>query len=411
SQSLPLRGSGSARPPLHIPLALGLLGPDGRDIPLRLAGEATAQGTTRVLELKSAAQTFEFIDVPARPVPSLFRGYSAPVRVEYDYRDDELALLAAHDSDAVNRWDAAQRSFTGAVLGLARARRDGTPLALPPALSRLVAALLADTTSDPALLALALALPDPAYVATLEPMIDVEGVIAGWRFARKALAATHRGAFESAYARHLPRGPYRPTPEQAGPRSLANLALFYLGTLDDGAAHGLVLEHYDAATNMTDALGALGALRDSEAVARDAVYARFETRWRDEPLVLDKWFSLQARSLRPDALQRVQALVGHPRFNVRNPNRVRALVGAFALGNLPGFHASDGSGYGFVADQVRALDPANPQLAAMLAGAFNLWKRFAEPRRSLMQRSLERIARTPRLSRDVSEIVTRALED
>jgi aminopeptidase N len=411
SQSLPSRGSGPARPPLHIPLALGLLGPDGRDIPLRLAGEAAAQGTTRVLELRSAAQTFEFVDVPARPVPSLFRGFSAPVRVEYDYGDDELALLAAHDSDAVNRWDAAQRSFTGAVLALARARRDGMPLTLSPALSRLVAALLADTVSDPALLAPALALPDPAYIATLEPMIDVEGVIAGWQFARKALAATHRAAFERAYARHLPRGPYRPTPEQAGPRSLANLALFYLGTLDDSAAHGLVLGHYDAATNMTDALGALGALRDSEAVARDTVYARFETRWRDEPLVLDKCFALQARSLRPDTLQRVQALVGHPRFNARNPNRVRALVGAFALGNFPAFHASDGSGYGFVADQVRALDPANPQLAAMAAGAFNLWKRFAEPRRSLMQRSLERIARTPRLSRDVSEIVTRALEE
>ena len=358
-----------------------------------------------MLELKTAAQTFEFTDVPAAPVPSLFRGLSAPVRVDFDYADDELALLAAHDSDPVNRWDAAQRSFARAILAFARAQRERAPFALPPTLSRLVAALLCDERSDPALLAPALTLPDPAYVAALEPMLDVDGVMSGWQFVRRALAAAHRQAFEGAYARHRPPGPYQPTPEQAGPRSLANLSLFYLGALDDAATHALVLAHHDAATNMTDALGALGALRDSGADAREALYARFEAKWREEPLVLDKWFALQARSLRPDTLQRVRALVRHPGFNSRNPNRVRALVGAFALGNFAGFHTSDGSGYAFVAEQVRALDPANPQLAAMLAGAFNLWKRLAEPRRGLMQRSLERIARTPRLSQDVSEIV------
>ena len=410
TQSLRSPPRGDAPAPLHIPIALGLLGPDGRDIPLRLAGESAPQGTTRVLELKAAAQTFEFIDVPIAPVPSLLRGLSAPVRVEFDYSDDELALLAAHDSDAVNRWDAAQRSFARAILALARAQRERTPFALPPALSRLVAALLSDERSDPALLTPALTLPDPAYVAALEPTLDVDGVMSGWEYVRKALAAAHRQAFEGAYARHRPAGPYQPTPEQAGPRSLANLSLSYLGALDDDASHALVVAHHDAANNMTDALGALGALRDSEAGAREALYARFEAKWRAEPLVLDKWFALQARSLRPDTLQRVRALVGHPGFNSRNPNRVRALVGAFALGNFAGFHTRDGSGYAFVAEQVRALDPANPQLAAMLAGAFNLWKRLAEPRRGLMQRSLERIARTPRLSQDVGEIVTRALE-
>ncbi len=411
TQSLRAHAGGEAGPPMHIPFALGLLGPDGRDIPLRLAGEAAARGTARLLELTSATHSFEFADVPAAPVPSLFRGLSAPVRVEYDYSDDELALLATHDSDAVNRWDAAQRSFARAILALAHARREGMPFALPPSLSRIVGALLADTESDPALLALALTPPDPGYVAALEPMLDVDGVMDGWRYVRRTLAAVHRDAFERSHAMHRQRGPYLPTPEQAGPRSLANLALSYLGELDDATAHELVHSHYDNATNMTDALGALGALRDSEADVREALYARFEARWRHEPLVLDKWFALQARSLRPDTLRRVQALIGHPGFNARNPNRVRALVGAFALGNFPGFHASDGSGYGFVAEQVRGLDPANPQLAAMLAGSFNLWKRFAEPRRSVMRRSVERIAHTPRLSQDVSEIVTRALEE
>jgi aminopeptidase N len=413
AQSLPARTgtqANTARAPLHIPLALGLVGPDGDDIPLRLAGEPAAQGTTRVLELRTPVQSFEFIDVPPGAVPSLLRGFSAPVRLEYDYNDDELALLAVSDRDAVNRWDAAQRSFSRAILALAHAHCGGERLTLPATLSRITAELLADDRGDPALLALALALPDPAYVAALEPTLDVDGVMTGWQFVRRALAEEHRAAFEAAFARHRLPGAYRPDPDQAGPRALANLALAYLGALDDAPAHALVIAHYDAAADMTDALGALSALRDGTADARDPLYARFEAKWRDEPIVLDKWFALQARSLRPDALFRVQALVTHPRFNSRNPNRVRALVGAFALSNFPGFHAGDGSGYRFVVEQLRALDRANPQLAAMLAGAFNLWKRMPEPRRSLMRRCLERIGRAPRLSQDVGEIVARALE-
>jgi len=162
---------------------------------------------------------------------------------------------------------------------------------------------------------------------------------------------------------------------------------------------------------MTDAIAALGALKDSAAADREELYARFEAKWCDEPLVLDKWFALQARSLREDALVKVKMLLSHPRFNALNPNRVRALVGAFVLGNFARFHAADGSGYAFAADQLLTLDAANPQLAAALASAFNLWKRFTEPRRELMHETLERIARAPGLSPDVSEIVTRTLDD
>jgi aminopeptidase N len=173
--------------------------------------------------------------------------------------------------------------------------------------------------------------------------------------------------------------------------------------------HALASRQYRAADNMTDTIAALAALRDSSSPARDELYAHFEAKWHDEPLVLDKWFGLQARSLRSDTLQTVRTLMAHPRFNARNPNRVRSLVGTFALSNFARFHASDGSGYAFVADQARALDATNPQLASTLAGAFSLWKRFDEPRRTLMQRSLQRIARTANLSPDVTEIVTRTL--
>jgi len=402
--------SAELRPdPLHVPLAVGLVDARGRDMPLRLAGEREASGTTRVLEVTERAQRFEFIDVNCAPVPSLLRGFSAPVKLLFDYSDDALALLACHDADAVNRWDAAQRCFVNAVLRSAKAHRTRRALELPPLLTQIVRMLLADETVDAALRALALAMPDAAYVAALEPAIDPDGVTAASVHLQKSLARELRAEFEQAYLRHRPRDPYAPTPAQAGARSLSNLCLHYLGAIDDEAAHTLVRRQYEAADNMTDVIAALGALRDSQSMTRDALYSRFENTWRDEPLVLDKWFALQARSLREDTLATVRALISHPRFNARNPNRVRSLVGAFALGNFARFNAVDGSGYAFAAEQVRTLDPMNPQLASTIAGAFSLWKRFAEPRRTMMRQCLERIARTDALSPDVSEIVARSL--
>jgi aminopeptidase N len=397
--------------PFHIPVRMGLVGPDGRDIPLRLHGEGAAGPGTRVLSLTQGVQSFRFVDVPAPPVPSLLRGFSAPVKLEFDYTDEELALLAAHDSDAVNRWDAAQRSFANAILRLARAGRVGTPAVVPASIVTLVERLLADRASDPALIALALTLPDPAYVAALEPTLDVDGVTAAWHLLQRDLARRHRPTFERVEQARRPAGPYAPNPLQVGERSLANVCLRYLGALDDAPVRVRAIQRYDRAGNMTDAIAALAAVKDSAAQDRDDLFARFEARWRDEPLVLDKWFALQARSQRDDALPRVKSLLAHPRFNVKNPNRVRSLVGAFALGNFARFHAIDGSGYAFTADQVLLLDPANPQLASALAGAFNLWKRFPEPRRGAMERALVRVARTPGLSPDVREVVTRTLED
>jgi len=397
--------------PFHIPLAVGLIGPDGRELQVRLErGDGTAR-TTHVLDLREPRQRFRFLDVPVPPVPSLLRGHSAPVRVEFAYTDRELALLAARDADPFNRWDAAQRTFVTAHLWLARQCRGGAPLVLPAGIEHVVAQLLEDTSSDPALVAMALTPPDTGYVAALEPVQDVDGIVAARAFLVRALATRLRPVFEAVVARHRPRGPFAPVPAQAGPRRLRNIALRYLGTLDDAAALSLVVAQYEDADNMTDAISALAALRDSDAPARHDLYARFEARWRDEPLVLDKWFALEATAVRDATLARVRTLLAHPRFNARNPNRVRSLVGAFALRNYACFHASDGAGYAFVADQVLALDPANPQLASSVAGAFNLWKRFPEPRRAMMRAALERVAATKGLSSDVAEIVSRTLFD
>jgi aminopeptidase N len=192
---------------------------------------------------------------------------------------------------------------------------------------------------------------------------------------------------------------------------LRNVCLHYLGALDDAPARALAIAQYDASDNMTDSIAALAALNHSGAAEREALFARFEARWRDEPLVLDKWFALQAASRRPDTLARVRALLAHPGFDARNPNRVRALVATFARRNWSGFHRADASGYAFVEEQVRAFDRRNPQLAAALAGAFSLWRRFAEPRRSLQRAALEAIGRAPELSPDVAEIVERNLAE
>jgi aminopeptidase N len=411
SQHTPPTPGQPHKEPFHIPFAVGLLDADGRDIPLRLAGEAAPVGTTRVLDLVESRQSFTFAGIESRPVPSLLRGYSAPVIVKFDYAPEQLAFLAAHDSDPVNRWTAAQSTLAAAMRGLAAEHRRGRALQVPAAALAMMRMLLADHAGDPALLAQALTLPDPGYVAALGDEIDVDAVAVAYRWLRRELALQLRDAFTHRFESRRVRASYAPTPDQTGARMLANTCLRYLGAIDDDASRALAAAHFDAADNMTDTMGALSALRDSASAVREQMFARFEERWRDEPLVLDKWFSLEALAWRAGTLERIRHLLAHPRFNARNPNRVRALVGAFALRNFEQFNAADGSGYAFAADQVLALDGTNPQIAATIAGAFNLWKRFPEPRRGLMQAALQRIAATPGLSPDVTEVVTRTLAD
>ncbi|MEO6929625.1 MAG: aminopeptidase N, partial [Casimicrobiaceae bacterium] len=373
-----------AKLPFHLPLVVGLVDARGNDLPLCLANEPPTGITTRVLDVREALQRFTFTGIDKPPVPSLARGYSAPVKVEFDYTDAQLAVLAAHDSDPVNRWDATQRSFVNAMLALSSAHRAGRPLVMPAPLHELAAHLIADNRSDPALIALALTPPDAAYVAALEDVIDVDGIVAAHAHIVHALASIHHDALLAVYARPRPPGRYSHLQAQAGPRKLRNVALRLLCAQDAAHTRALAVAHYDAADNMTDAIAALRAIGSSESAARDDLYARFEQKWRHAPLVLDKWFMQQAASERPDTLARVRSLIAHPGFNARNPNRVRALVGTFAMRNFSGFHAADGSGYAFIADQVVTIDAMNPKVAA-------------------------RIAATPQLSADVGEIVTRSL--
>ncbi|HQR12193.1 MAG TPA: aminopeptidase N [Casimicrobiaceae bacterium] len=411
AQNTPATPGQPSKLPMHIPVAVGLIGPDGRDIPLRLDGEAAAGECTRVLHLQQQRQSFRFVDVASAPVPSLLRGFSAPVVLEFDYSDAELAFLAANDSDPVNRWDAAQCSFVRAMRACAEEHRRGHALTLPATLAQLVRSLLSDGAGDPALAALAITPPDAVYVAAMDATIDVDGIAAARRFLVAELARNLRGEFTDARSRHRVHANYAPTPEQSGARKLANACLGYLCSADGAGARAMAVAQFADSDNMTDSIAALAALNDGDSPERASLFAQFETRWHDEPLVLDKWFALQAMSNRADTLDRVRRLLAHPRFNTRNPNRVRSLVGAFALRNFARFHERDGSGYAFAADEVQTLDSINPQLAAAVAAAFNLWKRFPEPRRGLMQAALQRIAAAPGLSPDVTEVVTRTLAD
>ncbi|HTH58587.1 MAG TPA: aminopeptidase N [Paraburkholderia sp.] len=404
--------------PLLIPFAIGLIGADGRDLPLRLEGEPQASAaTTRVLEFSAAEQTFTFVDVAEKPLPSLLRNFSAPVIVEYDYTGDELAFLLAHDSDPFNRWEAGQRLATRELLTLADHAAAGAPLQIDAAVVDAFGRVLADETLSPAFRELALMLPSETYLAEQMAESNPAAVHRARQFLRKRLANALRDQWLALYERHQTPGDYQATPEASGHRALKNLALAYLAELDDPRdAVRLAAAQYAAANNMTDRAAALSTLLAAAAAdsgtgeaqqALDDFYRRFEK----EPLVIDKWFALQATQRgtpqRP-VIDIVRRLMSHPAFNLKNPNRARSLIFSFCAANPAQFHAEDGSGYAFWAEQVIALDALNPQVAARLARSLELWRRFTPALREQMRAALQKVANEVK-SRDVREIVEKAL--
>ena len=396
--------------PFHIPLALGLLGADGRDLPLQLAGETTPGATTRVLELRDPEHIFRFVGVPTRPVPSLLRGFSAPVKLSMDEQDDDLRFRLAHDSDDFNRWDASQTLAVRTVLALIEDRRQGRDWILPASFSAAFERLLS-SGADPALTAQVLALPGENYLAEQVAVVDVEAIHAARTFVRSMLAERLRPLFLSIYRtlHDQDRGAYRIDAAAMARRALKNVCLDYLMRIDDAPARALCLEQFKTADNMTDQFGALAALADSTGPERHQALAAFYQRWRDDALVVDKWLSLQATASLPGVLTAVKALMAHESFSLRNPNKVRALIGAFCQANPLHFHAADGEGYTFFAEQVLALDALNPQIAARLMTALSRWRRFDPDRQAKMRGQLERILASSPLSPDVYEIAAKTL--
>ncbi|HEX7954217.1 MAG TPA: aminopeptidase N, partial [Burkholderiales bacterium] len=358
-QSCPPTPGQPEKLPFHIPFAVGLVAADGRDIALQLAGEAKAGGSTRVLSVTKAQEKFEFVNVAQRPVPSLLRGFSAPVNLRFDYTDDELTHLMAHDTDAFNRWEAGQRLALNLLLrGIAELRAGRAPR-FPDSFFKAFGRILADASADPAFAAEALGLPSEGYIAEQMEEIDPDAIHAVRRSLRKGIALALRGELLATYATSTAPKPYSPDARSAGLRALRNLCLGYLMELDDAEILALCTRQFEGADNMTDSMAALAALANAEGGAREAALRKFYEKWKDEPLVLDKWFAVQATSRLPDTLASVKRLMQHPAFTLTNPNRVRSVVSSFCHANQVRFHAADGSGYAFAADQVLAIDALN----------------------------------------------------
>lgn len=413
-QSCPPTPGQPSKEPFVIPVAVGLVGPDGSDLPLRLRddSEAATAATTRVLRLEAPEQTFVFEGVNVEPVPSILRGFSAPVRLETDLDDRELAFLAGHDSDAFNRWEAGQQLATKALLRLISDAQAKRALTINPHLLEAVEALMARATeADPQLVAAALTMPSEQYLAELVDPIDVDAIHVAREFVIVTLARHFRERWTVIYHHFDEAGPYSTDPQSVGRRALKNMALRYLMALGDEGMVQLCLAQFHAANNMTDVMAALERLANIDHPARQRSLEAFYERWQHEPLVVDKWFGLQASSTVAGTAERVEALTRHPAFNLRNPNKVLSLIGAFSRGNPVNFHATDGGGYRFLADQVLTLDGLNPQVAARLLTALSGWRRFDEARQRLMEEELVRIKATGGLSSDVYEVVVKALAD
>ena len=407
SQVVPPTPGQTKKEPMLIPLRMGLIGANGDELPLKLkSGAALADG---LLEVTMREQVFEFADIPSPPTPSLLRGFSAPVRLTVSIDPEKIEFLMMHDSDPFNRWQAAQTFATGLLTKAARGDSERVTGKEAARLAQAISVTAQDTALLPAYRAEFLKLPSESDIAReLGGDVDTDAV----RKARVSLAASIgneiRGPLAELYELSVPSGPYSPDPASAGQRALRNAALDLL--VATGAASEIARAewHYREASNMTDAIAALSILSHLPGPARDATLEDFYTRWQDEPLVLDKWFAVQARAARPDSVETVGALLSHPKFSLKNPNRIRALIGSFANSNPTGFNRGDGAGYQLLAGQALEIDRFNPHVAARLLGAFESW-RILEPKRQARAKAiLEDLAAKP-LSTDSYEIVTKTL--
>ena len=408
TQVLPPTPGQPVKEPMVIPLAIGFLGPDGRDRPVTLAGGPTLE--RGVITLTKAKQTFVFGGLDERPVMSLNRGFSAPVKLTANLRDGDLAFLAAHDSDSFNRWQAVQTLATALLIENVAAHRHGAPRRGADELIAALAAILRDHELDPAYVAQAMALPTEGDISReIGSDVDPDAIFAARRDLRAAVGRALAGALEATYRRMTDTGPYSPDAASAGRRALKNLALdlFAAGDPDRGVERAA--GQYRDADNMTDRMAALAVLSLHAAPERQRALDDFYRRYDGEPLVIDKWFALQAAIPEPETLDRVRALTAHPAFSLANPNRVRALIGNFAQANQTQFNRADGAGYAFHADTMIALDAINPQVAARLMTAFRSWRALEPVRRDHAKAALERVAAAPALSRDINDIVVRSL--
>jgi len=404
TQSLAATPGQPEKKPMHIPVRMGLIGAKGRGLPLTLEGENREGPDNRVLELTEAHHRFTFVNVPAEPLLSLGRNFSAPAVFRNALSRHERAILMGKDSDAFNRWEAGQGLAAEIMLEVAgRARADANDDYIAA-----IGDVLARAEEDPAFAAQMLMPPTENELAAKKTPVDPVGIHTARLALVKAIAHAHTEKLARLYEHMRDAGDFSPDAASAGRRALRNACLRYLTAADDEAAAGLAEAHYRTASNMTDMIAGLAALTRMESPLRDGAFTHFHDRFRGDPLVLDKWMSLQAGSPLPETVTAVRELMKHPAFDIRNPNRVRALIGAFS-GNHLRFHGADGEGYRLVGEVIRTLDPMNPQVAARMAGAFESWRRYDEDRQALMQAELKTIRDLSGISPNLFEVTGKML--
>jgi aminopeptidase N len=396
--------------PLHIPFKIGLLDGRGKDLPLKLDdGAKIADG---VLHLRKRSESFTFTGISERPVASLLREFSAPVVLTSNLSDRELEFLIAHDSDQFNRWQAAQtlamKSLTGMTAAIGAGEEPRPSLRFAKALGHLIA----DDSLEPAFRAMMLHVPTSRDIAlAIGSNIDPEAIHAARLAFRQSLGKTLKPALEKLYQTNAVSGAYAPDAESVGKRSLRGAALSLLTLAGGRSAVSRVKDHYKQAANMTEAMEALNIFGEVDAPAREAVLTSFYKRWKNDALVLDKWFAVQVRSPVHGTAELVAQLKSHPQFSMKNPNRVRAVLGSFAAGNMRQFNAPDGSGYKIVADAVLELDGFNALMAARLLSNFEMWRMLEPKRQKAARKQLDRVAAAKKLSRDVYEIAAKMLSE
>ncbi len=398
--------------PFHIPLAVALLGEAGQ-LPLQLHGAAanveSSDNTELVLDVTEVEQHFVFDNVLEEPVPSLLRGFSAPVKLAMNYRRDDLLRIMRVDGDGFCRWDASQQLGLAEIRAALLAQAGGGAVEAGEDYLDACRQLMANASLDPAMVSLMLQLPSEAYLAELISPVDVQAIHRAREALRRNLAEALSESWLAAYQRCVSTEPYRPSAEQIARRSLKNTALSYLMLTDAGA--NLARQQFEHSANMTDRLAALSAMVNSEMPYKSQALQRFYQDWQHEPLVINQWFQVQAMCKLPGTLERVRELMTHPAYDSGNPNKVRALIGAFCGQNAVNFHRPDGAGYAFLADRVIELNRRNPQLASRLLGPLSKWRKFLPDAQQRMRAELQRIIAEPELSSDVYEVVSKSLKE
>lgn len=407
-QSCPLTPDAAEKKPFYFPFKMGLLRKDGSAIPLQLKEETHAGDTNRILIINQDVQSFTFVGITECPTPSLLREFSAPVRMRYPYQHEELVRLMQYDEDDFNRWEAANTLSMNQLFSLIDAAKMQRPLLLDQEYLAAFRHVLLSETIGIDLISLMLTMPSQITLFEALEEVDPIAIDTAHHFAKFTIAKTLRAELLALYEKLNTQEAYRYDERSVAKRSLKNTILNYLSQLDDPTVRDIASHQYEKADNMTDRLAALEALL--LLTPKNTVLQEFANTWQEDALVMDKWFQLQAVGRSVDTLERVKALMQHPNFSITNPNKVRALIYTFAMRNPLHFHASNGSGYEFIASQVLALDQLNPQVAARLTSVFNQWKKLEPQRRQLMRQALESIAKTPSLSSDVYEMVNRALK-